>query len=209
MRLRFDHRGPLRRALDYVFYALGYAFFWTAFSLIWRRRIVGKNNIPRRGGAIFASNHLSLADPPLVGTCLPRQIHFMAKKELFEIPLVGWYIKHVNAFSISRADRDVAAFRHAQRLLEAGEALIVFLEGTRQRSGELGRAKPGVGMLASKAGCPVVPVHIQNSHKMKSLCKITVSFGPPMTAAPGEDYQDFSNRVMDQIRKLKENLVGS
>jgi len=185
-------------------YWAGYVFFRSVFTVFWRLRVRGQNNIPRRGGVIFASNHVSLADPPLVGCCLPRMIHFMAKQELFEIPLLGWFIRHTNAFPVKRMERDVSAFKSAQRLLSHGGGLILFPEGTRQREGRLGAAKPGVGMLAVKTGCAVVPVYVHNADRLKNFKRLTVCFAAPLRAGPDADYQKFSDDVMRAIAGLKE-----
>jgi 1-acyl-sn-glycerol-3-phosphate acyltransferase len=195
--------------LGRVLYWTGYAFFRTVFTVIWRLRIVGRNNIPAAGPALFASNHVSFADPPLVGCCLSRMIHFMAKQELFEVPLLGWFIGQVNAFPIRRVERDVAAFKTAQRILQGGGAIILFPEGTRQKSGLLGTAKPGVGMLAALSGSPVVPVYVHNSNRLKSLKRVAVCFGAPMSVGRGADYYEFSKQVMQAIAGLKETYVGS
>jgi 1-acyl-sn-glycerol-3-phosphate acyltransferase len=191
-------------------YRFAASAFHAAFRTVWRLRVKGLENIPREGGILFAPHHASWADPPLVGAVSPRMIHFMAKQELFEIPVFGWLIRQVNAFPLRRAERDVGAFRTAQRLLDAGGALIIFPEGTRQKTGELGRAKAGVGMLSIKTGRPVVPVYIHNSHRFRSFGRLGISFGKPMSPAPGEnDYQAFADRVMAAIAALKEDFVGS
>lgn len=195
--------------LGWALYHLGRLFFYGAFKLIWRMRVTGLENVPREGGVIFAANHVSLADPPLVGCAAPRAIHFMAKQELFEIPVFGWLIRQVNAFPINRAERDVAAFRTAQRLLLAGGAMILFPEGRRQKDGRFGRAKPGVGMLAVKTGARVVPVYAHNSRFLRSFKQVRVCFGRPLSPEGETDYQEFSDRVMQAIIRLKETHVGS
>ncbi|MGQ0645514.1 MAG: lysophospholipid acyltransferase family protein [Elusimicrobiota bacterium] len=190
-----------------------YRFAWvslrTAFTVAWRLKIVGSENIPPGGPVIFASNHVSLADPPVVGCSVPRPIRFMAKQELFEIPVLGWIIRHVNAFPVRRVERDVSAFKTAQRILAAGEAMILFPEGTRQKNGVLGAPKPGVGMLAAKTGSPVVPVYAHNTGRLSRFKPLAVCFGPPLSPREGEDYGDFSRRVMAAIAELKETHIGS
>ncbi len=200
--------GP-RTWLHVVLYWAGHLFFSAAFRTIWRLRVSGREHIPLTGGVIFASNHVSLADPPLVGSCIPRMIHFMAKQELFEIPVFGWIIRQVNAFPVKRVERDVGAFKTAQRLLLAGEAIILFPEGTRQRGGRLGRPKSGVGMLAVKTQCPVVPVYVHNADRLSSLKPLRVCFGRPLRAEADADYDAFSRRVMEAIADLKEECLGS
>jgi 1-acyl-sn-glycerol-3-phosphate acyltransferase len=177
------------------------------FKGICRRRVYGSENIPKAGAVIFASNHISNADPPLVGSSIPRTIHFMAKEELFKIPVLGWFISQTNAFPIRRWERDVSAFKTAQRILSMGEALILFPEGTRQRHGRFGKPKPGVGMLAQKSGAVVVPVYVHNSDKLLSFQPLLVCFGKPMAAEGETDYGAFAHRVMDAIKDLKDQYA--
>lgn len=180
-----------------------------AFRIIWRRRVIGREHVPPQGGLILASNHASLADPPLVATAILRPVFFMAKQELFDIPGLGWLIRQLNAFPIRRMERDVGAFRMAQQVLTRGKVLILFPEGTRQKSGELGRARAGVGMLAIRTGCPVVPVYVHNARRIGRLARLSVVFGAPLSPAGETDYQAFSDKVMAAVARLKENNFGS
>lgn len=195
-----------------LLYFLGKHFTGLSFDLIWRRDVKGRQHIPPRGTAvIFAANHRSLADPNLVGSAVPYPIHYFAKEELFRIPVLGWYIRRVNAFPVKRMEQDVGAFKMAQRILEHGEGLMLFPEGGRRR-GEMGqwKAKPGVGMLACKTGALIVPVYIRNSDRFTSFAKIQVIFGEPIKPPQGssrETYQELSQFVMNRIRQLgEENL---
>jgi 1-acyl-sn-glycerol-3-phosphate acyltransferase len=190
-------------------YRLGHFFFSAVFRCVWRLRIHGRENIPLEGGLIFASNHLSMADPPLVGCSVPRMIYFMAKQELFEIPGFGWLIRQVNAFPLRRAERDVGAFKTAQRILTSGGALILFPEGHRQRDGVMKKPKAGVGMLAVTTGCRVVPVYIHDTHRIWRFPRLAICFGRPIEAQPKQDYQEFSNKVMAAVAALKETYCGS
>lgn len=202
---RLGLAGPLGPLL----YFLGRCFCAVAFGVLWRRRVIGTENIPVEGGVILAANHASLADPPIVGSSVRRRVYFMAKQELFEALGFGWLIKQLNAFPIRRVERDMGAFRMAQRILAAGEMLILFPEGTRQRGGKLGRARPGVGMLALKTNSLVVPVYVHNSHLAGRLAPVTVVFGPPLSPGDETDYQAFSDRVMSAIAHLKETHFGT
>lgn len=191
-------------------YWLAATLFALGFKTLWRIQLVGRENVPQQGGILFAPNHASWADPPLVGSLSGRMIHFMAKQELFEIPIFGWLIRQVNAFPLRRAERDVGAFRMAQRILIGGGALIVFPEGTRQKTGTLGKAKPGVGMLSIKTGCAVLPVYIHNSHRFRFFGRLGMSFGKPISPPAGEkDYQAHTDRVMAAIAALKEEFLGT
>ncbi|HOW27076.1 MAG TPA: lysophospholipid acyltransferase family protein [Elusimicrobiota bacterium] len=197
-----------RRLHQRILFRSGQFLFRTAFRLVWRLRVRGLENVPMEGGLIVASNHVSYADPPLVGCMIRRMIYFFAKQELFEVPVFGWLIRQVNAFPVNRMEHDISAFKNAQRLLQAGGGLIMFPEGHRQKTGKLGRAKPGIGMLAKKSGVQVLPVYVHNTGRLTTFQPVWLCFGTPITVREDEEYQDFSNRVLDEIRKLKETYIG-
>lgn len=187
--------------------------YWTArnsyrtlFKLVWRLEISGVENIPLTGGVLLAANHASNADPPLVAACASRPLHFFAKEELFKVPVFGWLIRQLNAFPVKRYEHDVGAFKRAQQLLENGQAVLLFPEGRRSRTGEMGKAKPGVGMLAYKARVPVIPVSILNSNRLNRFKKLRVCFGQPIFPEPckneKERYQPFSDAVLASIANL-------
>ena len=182
-----------------------------AFQMIWRLEIRGEENIPKTGGVLLASNHVSLADPPLIGACAPRTLYFFAKEELFRIPVLGWFIRQVNAFPVKRYEHDVGAFKRAQTLLQYGQAVVLFPEGRRSKTGDLGKAKPGIGMLAYKAKVPVVPVCVLNSNHLKRLKPLKVWFGKPIHPDPAENekecYQEFSDSVLGAIADLRIKML--
>lgn len=189
---------------SWLFY-LGRFLFAVAYRTIWRCSIVGHENIPQSGGVIIAPNHCSFADPPLVASCMRRPLFFMAKKELFDVPVMGYLIKRTNAFPVRRGGNDIAAIRMAEQLLGEGECLIVFPEGTRSRDGQMGPARMGVGMLACHTQKPVVPVRVVNTFKVWKFKKISVIFGKPLLPPAEytkESYQQFAEQIVDAIKKL-------
>lgn len=200
--------GQAPTTLSRALYWIGKNGSGLLFTLVSRVRVVGRDNVPRTGPLILAPNHASFADPPIVGSQLPRSLFYMGKEELFRVPIFGWLIRQVNAFPVRRAEGDIAAIKAAERILNAGGALIVFPEGRRQRTGRLGAPKRGVGLLATRTGVPVLPVYIHNSHRILRLARLTVVFGQPLSIAPGESAEIFSQRVMDAIRQLKEAHFG-
>lgn len=126
--------------------------------------VKGRENVPRRGGLVVACNHISFWDPPLVGAACPRELHFLAKEELFE----GWLgpmIRSVNAIPIRRGVADLSGMSRAIERLKGGEALLMFPEGSRMRDGELHPARPGVGMMAVHGDVPIVPCVISGSNR--------------------------------------------
>lgn len=179
---------------------------------VFRWRVRGLENLPAAGGLIIASNHISNFDPPLIGCALPltRRIHFMAKIELFKNPLFGRIIFALGAFPVRRGLADRTAIRTALALLESGEVVGIFPEGTRSKSGTLGRAEPGMGMIAVKAGVPVVPAAITGTNQIFSdghfLPRFTVSFAAPVVVPPGrtdkEAVEYLNKRVIEEIARM-------
>jgi 1-acyl-sn-glycerol-3-phosphate acyltransferase len=144
----------------------------------------GRENVPKTGAVIVASNHISYWDPLLVGTAAMREQHFLAKEELFRGPL-GWLIRSYNAIPIRRGRADLSGLAKATDVLRAGRSLILFPEGTRQRDGELRAARPGLGMLAVGSDALIVPTCIMGSNRpgkwLFRQSKLRVDFAPPRT----------------------------
>ncbi|MFQ5803036.1 MAG: lysophospholipid acyltransferase family protein [Candidatus Methylomirabilales bacterium] len=185
---------------------------------VFRFRVVGKEEVPTTGGVILAANHVSYLDPVFIGVALvERQLHFMAKEELFRSPLFGGIIRRLHAFPVRRGQGDHAGIRQCLRLLDQGEVLLVFPEGTRGDGLALREAEEGIGLLAARARCPVVPVHVQGTDKVlprgqriPRVHPVTVYFGHPLRLA-GENsrkerrwsYRRLSEQVMKEIAELR------
>ena len=180
-------------------------------------RVTGAEHVPPEGPTLIVSNHQSVLDPPIIGGAAPRQIYFMAKAELFRIPLFGRLIKALNARPVRREGSDPRALKEAARLLDEGKALLVFPEGTRSLDGSLAEAKPGVGMLAVMSGAPVVPAYVSGT--LEALPKgaarprrsqVSVRFGPALhfKVLSGEGrkdrYREAAHEMMRAIAYLKE-----
>ncbi|OGL10043.1 MAG: hypothetical protein A3J45_00905, partial [Candidatus Rokubacteria bacterium RIFCSPHIGHO2_02_FULL_69_13] len=155
--------------------------------LLFRVEVRGAEHVPRAGAAMIVSNHSSVLDPPIVGAAAPRPLHFMAKAELFSIPLFGRLLRAVNARPVRREGADARALREALRILESGHALLVFPEGTRGPEGVLREGKAGAGMLALLSGAPVVPAYVEGTGRalprgrvLPRPVKVRVSFGAPL-----------------------------
>jgi 1-acyl-sn-glycerol-3-phosphate acyltransferase len=188
-----------------IFYRFSRFVTWLFLKAGWRVEAIDNENIPPTGPVIIAANHKSFADPPVVGVSIPRAAHFLAKEELFRFRPFGWLIRRLNAHPLNRRG-DVGALRDAARILQEGSVLILFPEGTRHRTGGFGKARPGVGMLAMNAGCPVVPAYVKNTALMKSFKKITVRFGRPIRPEGFGSYQALADEVMRQVQLLGEKI---
>ena len=180
-------------------------------------RVRGAEHVPARGPALIVSNHQSILDPPVIGGAARRQIYFLAKAELFRIPMFGSLIRALHARPVRREGSDPGALRTAAQLLGEGKALLVFPEGTRSLNGSLGEGKPGVGMLAVTSGAPVVPAYVSGT--LEALPKgsawprrsqVSVSFGPALHFKPRngagrkERYREAAIEMMRGIAELKE-----
>ena len=148
-----------------AYYSAVRLFVGAAFEVISGWEVRGRENVPRSGGLIVASNHISFWDPPMVGSALPRESHFLAKEELFKAPVLGPLIRGVNAIPIRRGVADMSGLSRAIETLKGGSVLLMFPEGTRIRDGELHPARPGVGMIAVQANVSILPCCISGSNR--------------------------------------------
>lgn len=186
-------------------------------TILFRLQVFGKNNIPRQGGFILAANHTSYLDPPLLAVASPRVFSFLAKEELFRLPVFGRFIRALNAFPLKTNTADVKALRWAIQELESGGAIIIFPEGGRITEGQLVKPLKGVGFLAVKANCPIVPAYIEGSSQALPLNsrlvrprKVKVYFGQPIKSrqlnsqlSDTELYQQIAQKTMEEIRRLR------
>lgn len=173
-------------------------FFHTFFRL----EVSGTEHVPEHGAVILASNHISTLDPPLVGTPLKRVVRFMAKEELFKVPVLGFIIRNVGAFPVKRGGVSKESIRHALKLLGEGGVMGIFPEGT--RGGGMG--KKGAASLAMRSGATVVPVGIIGNYKIFS--KIKIVYGKPVDlsayreSASSESLEQATEHIMSSIREL-------
>lgn len=180
------------------------------FIVVLRMRYEGTENIPKDGPLVIASNHLSLLDPPVIGTCSTRKVHFMAKQELF-FPVFGFIIRTLGAFPVRRGGADRAAIKHGIEILQEGKVLAIFPEGTRSKTGKLGKAEPGALMMASKVKAAIVPTCVIGTDYRRHgriWPKVTVRFGKPIyfpedTPITKELLNSMTEEMMERIAKLQ------
>ncbi len=150
---------------SFIYLIVSWIFVFPIFKYLFRGRIIGKKNIPKNGPLVVVANHGSHLDPPLLGHALGRPVSFMAKEELFKVPLLGVLIRACGAYPVKRGSSDREAIRVATARLKAGYATGVFIDGTRQSNGRVNNPMPGAALLAARSGAPLLPVAIVNSHK--------------------------------------------
>lgn len=203
-----------------------YRLMYGLYSIYFRFghwEIHGRDNVPLHGPIIIASNHVSLLDPPLIGSSMPRVVTTMAKHELFEkkilgLKILGFIIQHMGAFPVKRGVPDRAALRRATQVLKDGGALVIFPEGTRTRDGNLGQAELGMAMIAHSTKTPIVPVYLKGTHRCfsrlhpgLSMVKAEVFYGRPLHfdeefARRGnrETLQAMTDKVMGEIAHMRD-----
>ena len=184
--------------------------FW--YGLILRTRVLGAENIPDSGAFILAANHVSNWDPPFLGTFIDREICYMGKEELFRNPVMAWVCRHLHVFPVKRGAADKSAIKTAVKLLRDGNCFGIFPEGTRSKTGELGRAEAGVSLIAAMTKAPVIPAAIVNTEKIfsreKFLPRLAVVYGKPMkfsgSTKDKEALANFAQAIMSEIATLKD-----
>lgn len=203
-------------------YQLTWWFLRFCFTIYFRWRIQGADNVPASGPVILASNHASFLDPPLVGCATNREASYLARESLFDVPVLGTIIRIINALPVDREGKSPKGLKAILDRLAEGWPIVLFPEGTRTSDGSLLPARAGVGLAVIKSRAPVVPVRIIGSFEAYSRemkfprpRKITVVFGQPMTfedeiatvqsgdkAQVKATYAAVANRIMDAIGHL-------
>ena len=185
-----------------MFFNFAYCLLRIVFFPLYRLNIYGRENIPKTGGMLVCANHTCLKDPIFVAFALGRRhpYAFMARSNLFEIPVFGFLLKHVGAFPVKRGTADVTAIKTALRALKNGKTLLVFPEGSRWSDA----AKAGAGMLAVKGAVPVLPVYIKGTKRIFSRNSIFIGKSFFAEASEHKDYKKIADGIMQTIRSLPE-----
>jgi len=173
-------------------------------------RVEGREHLPATGGYIVAANHISGYDPPAIEFALRTPVRFMGKQELFQVPLLGGFLRAIGNFPVRRGASDREALETALRVVEAGQPLGFFPEGTRSKDGRLRRARPGIAFLARRSGAPIVPVAVMGTPRagirLPPRSDIVVRIGEPFTAADlgagARDDQALADAIMRRVAGL-------
>src|SRR5213080_1541834 len=198
------------------YYWMGYHLSRLAGRIFFRFRVIHRERMIQSGPVILAMNHQSYLDPPLAGTTCDRAIYFLARRTLLDVPLLGWVLPKLNVIPVNQEGVDRSAIKAVIRVLQAGNGVLVFPEGSRTVDGNLQPAEPGLGLVIAKTLAPVVPMRIFGAHEalprgggVLRFVPITIIIGEPIffttaeVESPARDiYQRLSQRVMDAIAAL-------
>ena len=204
-----------RKGVGYV-YDLVRVILTLPVIFLFRTRAIGAENIPLTGPVILTPNHFSQMDHFFAAVYIRRKVQFMAKSQLFSNGFIKWVFYNGGVFPVRRGYDDQEAFKTAHTVLGRGGALLMYAEGGRSRTGDLGEPKRGVGKIALESGAPVIPVAIHGSLGVRAwkrfhLPKVTIQYGEPLSfpvkADPTrEEQQQVANQVFDHVRAMYVDL---
>jgi 1-acyl-sn-glycerol-3-phosphate acyltransferase len=176
--------------------------------------VKGEENLPKEGGVLLVSNHISFLDPCLIGDGSPRRTSFMAKAELFENKLLNWLLRGVDCFPVRRGEADTSAIKNVLSQLKEGRCVVIFPEGTRSPDGELLEAEEGAAMLATRTGCPVVPVYVSGTNRMLDRkgrlhrARVSMAIGEPFTLPKSMPREEAATELMRRIATTRDAFAG-
>ncbi|WP_309118674.1 lysophospholipid acyltransferase family protein [Paenibacillus sp.] len=188
-------------------YVVARAIVRRLLSIIFLVKSVGADREPASGPVVVCGNHRSFLDPPIIACYLRRQVTFLAKAELFRIPVLSWFIRSCGAFPVQRGGMSMETMKTAIKVLKEGSMLVVFPEGTRQKTEKLGEGKKGAASMALRSKANILPVAIIGSYK--PFRRLKVVYGEPFDAAeavahlpPAEQTDALTARIMSAIQDL-------
>jgi 1-acyl-sn-glycerol-3-phosphate acyltransferase len=194
-----------------IYYWIGRALCRFLLFFIWRWDVEGLENFPSEGPVIVVANHVSYWDPVLIGSALPRQVFFMAKKELFSIPVLGFSLKSWGVFPVDRSRPDRGAIKRALDLLKQGQVVVVFPEGTRSKTGSLLPPSTGAAYFATSTGAPVCPaaiITVRGASSWGLWPRLSLRIGPCISFS-GDRKQDLDSVAGQMMLEIQQLLAGS
>jgi 1-acyl-sn-glycerol-3-phosphate acyltransferase len=198
-------------------YWLGWLLFGAAYRSLFGLRIIGREHLITEGPVLVASNHQSFLDPPLIGNLYDDEMVYLARKTLFKPGFFEWLYNQWNAIPVDQERPDMASLKTIIRKLKEGHRVLLFPEGERSFDGQIGKAAPGIGLVAVKSAAPIQPVRIEGANEALRrgtsrvrLARITVKVGPPIILSPEEHknasnkegYDRITQQIMDAIKAL-------
>ncbi len=204
--------------LDTLLWRIAHLLISAPWKALFRVQISGRENVPLQGAVLLASNHRSNLDPFFLGVSMHRQIHFMAKAELWKVRPLGRVIDALGAFPVNRGEADRQAVRRALDVLDQGAVVGLFPEGHRQRGGGFGHINPGVALFSLREGVVTIPVVLEGTDRVMKgrllhLPRVRVTFGPPLEIPPtnltrAERSKDVSQRLTRAFRELSTRILS-
>lgn len=196
-----------------MFYHIIWGLVGLIIRALLRLQVLGEDNVPHRGGLVVVSNHVSFIDPILIRITIGRPLFFMAKEELFKNRVAGFFLRYFGAFPISRGSGDRKALKQSLKLLDEGQAVLIFAEGTRSRSGVLRKALPGIALIATKSRAPVLPMAVMGTEQIQGFGgwtlrrpRVKVVFGKPIYLS---QVQELDREELDKRTNLIMGHVAS
>jgi 1-acyl-sn-glycerol-3-phosphate acyltransferase len=180
------HGRARHRGVNIVLYVFVRSLLQPFFHVYFRMRRHGLEHVPKHGPVIFAANHRSFLDAFVIGMLTRRPVYYVAKMELFEKPLQAWFLNRLGAFPVERDAGDRQSMSTARAILDRGDCVVIFPEGTRVRRGPLGAPRRGVARLALETGAPIVPVAVRGTDRVRRgwlirPCRVRLRCGRPLT----------------------------
>jgi 1-acyl-sn-glycerol-3-phosphate acyltransferase len=203
----------MERLTNVAYWLCLHTWSWFLMRVLSKLTAHGLQNVPAAGPLILVSNHLNNADPPVITNTIPRRIYWMAKKELFDNPVLGLGFRFFGYISVRRFEADLGALRKSQETLARGHVLGMFPEGTRSKTGGLKEAEPGTAVIALRTGAPILPVAIwgtENFTLPRDLfrrTRVEVRVGEPFQLTrtgrlSKEQVADGTREIMERIAAL-------
>jgi len=194
----------------WMWYAFLRRWVWMGAIVVFRYRAFGVERVPADGPLLLCSNHQSHFDPPLIGGPIPRQLHYLAREDLFHLPGFNWLIRSLDAIPIDREGLGLSGIKQTLRLLKSGEAVVVFPEGTRTYDGEVADFRPGILTLARRAKAPLAPCALDGGFQawprgqtIPGFGPIVVQYGEPIWP---EDFEGVSDEEL--LAELRRRIVA-
>lgn len=214
--------GEVRQPEVKLIYRTGRNLFRALFSTYFRWEVYGRERMPASGAVIMAANHESYIDPGAIGGAVDREVHYLARESVFRIPLFGSLLRAVNAIPVNQEGGAMAGLRAGLEVLQGGNALLLFPEGSRSPDGSMHPFRSGVGLIAAKSGAPVLPVRVFGLYRAYGRhqrfprpCKVIVKVGHPLSFAdeiaglasgsgrkPKEVYQKITSEIQAAVARL-------
>ncbi len=212
------HERTVAKGVNPLLYRVVRLFFLPFFLVYFRLKRIGIDHIPDDGPLLIASNHRSFLDPFVIGSMTTRPVYYMAKRELFAKPLQAFLLNSLGAFPVDRGASDLDAMATARTILDRGDCVVVFPEGTRIRRGPLAAPRRGIGRLALESGAPVVPIavigteHVRRGWRIRPR-KVRIRAGRALRYPPVQDCSprvagEVTERIWDNVSLQWEALGG-